>query len=173
MLRRTWCCPGSTACSRTRNGGLWVSTTGCARSTSRPTWTSSSSASTAAARPRPPSAASSASPSRPDRIPTTPSSHRAQRDKPLELLGLGLRLGEFPVLAASGAHLIPGTLYATLPPAEAFRRAAEAHPGLRVPPPEGGVLRECLRRHGLVAAWADLPALVPDLAPTAATAETI
>src|SRR4051812_25542803 len=82
MPRRTWCCPGSTACSRTRSGGLWVSTTGCARSTSRPTWTSSSSASTAAARPRPPSAASSDSPSRPDRIPMTPSSHRAQRDKP-------------------------------------------------------------------------------------------
>src|SRR5205085_188076 len=51
--------------------------------------------------------------------------------------------------------------------------AAEAHPGLRAPPASGGVLRECLRRHGLVPAWADLPALVPDLAPTAATAEMI
>ena len=27
--RPTWCCPGSTGCSRTRSGGRWASTTGC------------------------------------------------------------------------------------------------------------------------------------------------
>jgi hypothetical protein len=81
--------------------------------------------------------------------------------------------GEFPALTLHGRKLVPGTLYATLPRAEAFRRAAEAHPGLRAPPPEGGVLRECLRRHGVVPAWADLPVLVPDLVPTFATAEMI
>jgi hypothetical protein len=42
-----------------------------------------------------------------------------------------------------------------------------------MPPPEGGVLRECLRRHGLVGTWADLPALVPDLAPDAAAAAAV
>ena len=55
----------------------------------------------------------------------------------------------------------PATLLATLPPAEAVRRAAEVHPGLRAAPPEGGVLRECLRRHGLVPGWIDLPTRFP------------
>ena len=59
--RPTWCCPGSTGCSRTRSGGRWASTTGCARSTSRPTSTSSCSGSTAGAPRTPPSTASSAS----------------------------------------------------------------------------------------------------------------
>jgi hypothetical protein len=94
-------------------------------------------------------------------------------ERQLYLLGNQLSFGEFPALAPAGRNLVPGTLHATLPRDEAFRRAAEAHPGLRAPPPEGGALRECLRRHGLVPAWADLPALVPDLAPNAATAEMI
>ena len=35
------------------------------------------------------------------------------------------------------------------------------------------MLRECLRRHGVVGTWADLPALVPDLAPDATAAAAI
>ena len=97
--------------------------------------------------------------------PTTP-----DPDKSVNLLSLRFSFGEFPALAPSGRNLVPGTLYAKLPAAEAFRRAAGVHPGLRAPPPEGGVLRECLRRHGVVGTWADLPALVPDLAPDATAA---
>jgi hypothetical protein len=40
-------------------------------------------------------------------------------------------------------------------------------------PPAGGILRERLRRHGLVPGWVDLPALVPELVPTAAVAGTV
>src|SRR3954452_4247509 len=90
------------------------------------------------------------------------------------LLRSRLQLAQFPALLPNprGGPASSAVLFATLPLAEAFRRAAEAHPGLRAPPPEGGVLRECLRRHGVVGTWTDLPALVPDLAPdaTAATA---
>src|SRR3954452_12914756 len=94
-------------------------------------------------------------------------------ERQFRLLGFRLSFGEFPALAPAGRNLVPGTLYATLPRDEAFRRAAEAHPGLRAPPPEGGVLRECLRRHGVVGTWTDLPALVPDLAPDATAAAAI
>src|SRR5262249_22218701 len=65
---------------------------------------------------------------------------------------------------------VKARLLTTLPVVEALRLAAEFHPGIRVQPPEGGVLRECLRRHGLVPSWVDLPSLVPELAPTAAIA---
>src|SRR3982750_1980285 len=82
-------------------------------------------------------------------------------DKSVNLLGFWFSFAQFPALAPAGRNLVPGTLYATLPAGEAFRRAAEAPPGLRAPPPEGGVLRECLRRHGVVGTWTDLPALVP------------
>jgi hypothetical protein len=83
------------------------------------------------------------------------------------LLQNRLLLAQFPVLlpGARGAHPTQATLFTTLPPAEAIRRAAEVHPGLRPAPPEGGILRECLRRHGLVATGSALPVLVPDLVP--------
>ena len=55
-------------------------------------------------------------------------------------------------------NLLHTALWSCLPQAEAFRLAAATHPGLRAPPPPGGVLRECLRRHGLIVAWSDLPA---------------
>jgi hypothetical protein len=41
---------------------------------------------------------------------------------------------------------------------------------LRLVPPEGGILKECLRRHGIVTLWSDLPALVPELCPEPAVA---
>jgi hypothetical protein len=89
------------------------------------------------------------------------------------LLGFPLLFAQFEPLMPSGRHLIPATLLTRLPLVEALRLAAEVHPGVRMPPPEGGVLRECLRRHGLVGTWADLPALVPDLAPDAAAAAAV
>jgi hypothetical protein len=67
---------------------------------------------------------------------------------------------------------VPGRLLTVLSPAEAVRLANVERPGLRLPPPEGGVLRECLRRHGLIGTWSELPALVPELAPAAAVAAT-
>jgi hypothetical protein len=83
------------------------------------------------------------------------------------LLQNRLLLAKFPVLlpGARGAHPTQATLFATLSLAGAIRRAAEVHPGLRPAPPEGGVLRECLRRHGLVATGSALSILVPDLVP--------
>jgi hypothetical protein len=79
------------------------------------------------------------------------------------------------VLAA--AHPIPaylptgngwGTaleLWTTLPPAEAFRLAAVDYPGIRPATPEGGVLGECLKRHGFVPAWRELQRLLPEYLP--------
>jgi hypothetical protein len=76
-------------------------------------------------------------------------------------------LAQFPALVPAAGHLLSATLWSHLSQAEAFRRAAVTYPGLRAPPPPGGVLRECLRRHGLIPAWADLSTLVSELAPDA------
>ena len=89
------------------------------------------------------------------------------------LLGFRLSFAQFDCLLPSGRNLLPASLLIRLPLVAALRRAAEVHPGLRVRPPEGGVLRECLRRHGLVGTWADLPILAPDLAPDAAAVAAI
>jgi hypothetical protein len=84
-----------------------------------------------------------------------------------------LSFGEFDCLLPAGRNLVPARLRTVLPVIDALRLANEVHRGLRLVPPRGGILRACLRRHGLVPSWVDLPALVPELVPTAAVAEII
>ena len=85
------------------------------------------------------------------------------------LIQKALLLTSFPALLPTAGGNVPlrTALWSCLPQAEAFRLAAATHPGLRAPPPPGGVLRECLRRHGLLVAWPDLTAAVPELVPDA------
>jgi hypothetical protein len=91
-----------------------------------------------------------------------------------DLLGFRLSLAQFRALlpSASGPP-VSSLLISPLAPAEAFHRASIVHPGLRAPPPPGGVLRECLRRHGLLVSWSDLSALVPELVPDAVAARAV
>ena len=46
-------------------------------------------------------------------------------------------------------------------------QAAQAYPGLRAAPPEGGVLRECLRKYGIVPSWGEVATLFPVSLPDA------
>jgi hypothetical protein len=57
------------------------------------------------------------------------------------------------------------TLWTTLPAAEAFRLAAVEFPGIRPATPEGGILAECMRRHGIVPSWTDIQKLMPEYLP--------
>jgi hypothetical protein len=74
-------------------------------------------------------------------------------------------LRPYQALIPDGRHLLLTTLWTCRPATAVFTLASGQHPGLRRRPPEHGVLRECLRRFGVVPAWADLPAMVPDLVP--------
>jgi hypothetical protein len=91
------------------------------------------------------------------------------------LLQKALSLTQVPALhpTAGGTPPIGTSLWSRLPPAKAFRLAAAVYPGLRAPPPPGGVLRECLRRHGLIVGWSDLSAAVPELVPDAVALKAV
>src|SRR3954454_8981776 len=106
--------------------------------------------------------------------------HRIRQQYPESVIESLLRFSlQAPEVSRLPAELgtagvpIPGTLFTTLTAAEAFKLATVAHPTLRPRRPEGGVLRECLRRHGLVPAWGDLPSALPDLVFDADEAERV
>jgi hypothetical protein len=89
------------------------------------------------------------------------------------LLQFSPALAQFPAAIPTQGNLLHTTLWARLPQVAAFRLAVVVHPGLRASPPPDGVLRECLRRHGLVPAWADLSAAVPELVPDATALKSV
>ena len=74
----------------------------------------------------------------------------------------------FPVLIpGTSGKPAAGTLRTHLPLIEAMEQAAQAYPGLRAAPPEGGVLRECLRKYGIVPSWGEVATLFPVSLPDA------
>jgi hypothetical protein len=77
------------------------------------------------------------------------------------------------VLSTTNGKGTDTTVYTSLPPAETIRQAAAEHPGLRMAPPEGGVLALCLERYGMVPAWPDVQRLLPEYLPDAVALKAI